>query len=350
MIIHQKLQSKQIRRSFALLLLSPLAFSLVWADPAVATSPIQATRPRRRPSPLPPRNTPPSPRRHLLPGKSSTTTASTKTSGETILPTVVVTAATREAQAPDTTATTTTVLTREQLQASQYISVADALMKVPGLSVVQSGVPGQQTSVFIHGMDSNQTLFTIDGRRQPVGLGGAYDFTNLTLDNVDQIEIVRTPSSSLDGGNASGGVINLVTLSGRGLDHPISSAYFEGGSYGTFRENIQSRGAEGNFDYAVSASNEDSNMNRINENYRNTVYRGNFGYQITPRYLLRYPFRLFARQCRSAQCHRIPRSHRPPRVAGLVHLPGSRGQGHRFLHHQILLQLRPATAEFSRSL
>jgi vitamin B12 transporter len=198
------------------------------------------------------------------------------------MPVTVVTAATLDTQPPETTATTTTVIPQEDLAAAQYISVADALMKVPGVAVVPTGAPGQVTSVFIHGTDANQTLFTIDGRRQPVGLDGAYDFTNLTLDNVAQIEVVRTPVSSVQGGGATGGVINLVTLTGRGLKTPESSVSFEAGSFSTFREQIQSRGADGNFDYAVSGSNWDSDMNRPNENYRNRVYRGNFGYQITP--------------------------------------------------------------------
>ncbi len=202
--------------------------------------------------------------------KSTATTTTQPQPALTQLPTIVV------------TATSSTVITRQDFENNQYISVAQALMSVPGLAVVPSGVPGQVTSVFTRGTDSNMTLFTIDGRHQPVGLDGAYDFTNLTLDNIDQIEVVRTPSSSLQGGSATGGLINLVSLTGRGLATPVSSAYFEGGSFGTFRENIQSRGAAGNFDYAVSASNEDADMNRPNENYRNTVYRGNFGYQITP--------------------------------------------------------------------
>jgi vitamin B12 transporter len=197
-------------------------------------------------------------------------------------PMIVVTAATRNAQAANTTATDTTVITHEDLLAQQYISVADALREVPGVAVVPTGTAGQVTSVFIHGADSNQTLFTIDGRTQPVGLDGAYDFTNLTLDNVAQIEVVKTPVASIEGGGATGGVINLVSLTGRGLDQPVSSVSFEGGSYNTFREQIQSRGAEGKFDYAVSASDWNSDMNRPNENYRNDVYRGNFGYQATP--------------------------------------------------------------------
>ncbi len=288
MTTHQKLQSQRIRRALAVLLLAPVTLALAWADPAPTTTPpSQPASTATTAKPAPTQKVAAKPKATPASAKSSTSTtsstsASTKAPVVEQLPTVVVIAATRTPQAPDTTATTSTVITRDELEANQYISVPDALMKVPGLSVVQSGVPGQQTSVFIHGMDSNQTLLTIDGRRQPVGLDGAADFTNLTLDNIDQIEVVRTPSSSLEGGNASGGQINLVTLSGRGLAQPISSAYFEGGSYGTYRENVQSRGAVGNFDYAVSGSNEDSDMNRYNENYRNTVYRGNFGYQITP--------------------------------------------------------------------
>jgi len=214
------------------------------------------------------------------------------------LPTIVVTAATRETQSPETTAATTTVLTHQYLQDSAFVDVPSALQLVPGLSVVTSGNQGAQTSVFIHGLDSNQTLVTVDGRRQAVGISGADDnLTNLTLDNVDQIEVVRTPVSTVNGGSAMGGVINIVTLSGRGLDKPISSVSFEGGSFNSYRENIQSRGAEGNFDYAVSATRQDAIYPALSpgdaanfttgftgqaDQYRNTSYRGNFGYQVTP--------------------------------------------------------------------
>jgi vitamin B12 transporter len=197
------------------------------------------------------------------------------------IPNIVVSAATRNEQSPDTTATDTTVVTQEDLDAQRYQDVSDALREVPGIAVVPTGAPGQVTSVFIHGADSDQTLLTIDGRPQPTGLSGGFDFTNLTLDNVAQIEVVKTPVASVQG-NAAGGVINLVSLNGRGLDRPESSVTFEAGSFDTYREQIQSRGSAGNFDYAVSASNEDSDMDRQNENYRNKVYRGNFGYQVTP--------------------------------------------------------------------
>jgi vitamin B12 transporter len=226
------------------------------------------------------------------------TTGTNATSSDTKLPTIYVTAATRTPQPPETTATTTTVITNQQLQDGLYASVPDALQSVPGMSVVTGGPPGSQTSVFIHGLDSRQTLITIDGRRQAAGLSGTDDnLANLTLDNVDQIEVVRTPISSIDGGSAMGGVINIVTLNGKGLTTPEGSVSFEAGSFNTYRENIQSRGAVQNFDYAVSASRQDSIYPALSpgstplftsgftgqaDQYRNSTYRGNFGYQITP--------------------------------------------------------------------
>jgi vitamin B12 transporter len=233
----------------------------------------------------------------LVPTPQSPASATAPEPPVTTLPTIVVTAATRESQPPNTTATTTTVLTQQFLDASKYASVPDALQSVPGLSVVTTGMPGAQTSVFIHGLESRQTLVTIDGRRQAPGLSGADDnLANLTLDNVDQIEVVRTPVSSSQGGSAMGGVINLVTLSGKGLPTPESSASVEAGSFNTYRENIQSRGAVGGFDYAVSTTRQDSIYPALSpgdgafnpgftgqaDQYRNTTYRGNFGYQLTP--------------------------------------------------------------------
>ncbi len=217
--------------------------------------------------------------------------------GVTKLPTILVTAPTRIAQPVETTATTTTVLTQQALDDNKYANVPDAIMSVPGLSVVPSGNPGQVTSVFIHGLDSRQTLVTVDGRRQAVGLSGADDnFTNLTLDNIDQIEVVRTPVSSSQGGSAMGGVINLVTLSGKGLD-PQGSVSEEAGSFNTFKESAASRGQVGDFDYAIAGSRQDSIYPALStgyppffapgfpgeaDQYRNSSYRGNFGYQVTP--------------------------------------------------------------------
>jgi vitamin B12 transporter len=231
---------------------------------------------------------------------SSSKTAATSTPPPAVkeLPPILVTAPTRVPQPIDSTASTTSVITQEDLYGQHFTSVPDALSSIAGLSVVASGNPGSQTSVFVHGLDARDTLVTIDGRRQPPGLSGFDDnFANLTLDNVDQIEVVSTPVSSAQGPSAMGGVINVVTQSGKGVTTPVGDTWFEGGSFQTFREGASSRGQVGDFDYAVSASRQDSVYPALSpgsaalftpgftaqaDQYRNTGYRGNFGYQVTP--------------------------------------------------------------------
>ena len=212
--------------------------------------------------------------------------------------------------------------------------------------------------VFIHGLDSRQTLVTIDGRRQSAGLSGADDnLTNLTLDNIDQIEVVRTPVSSAQGGSAMGGVINLVTLSGKGLATPEGSVSEEAGSFNTFRENAQSRGAVGNFDYAVSASRQDSIYPALSpgfpdffapgfpgqaDQYRNTSYRGNFGYQVTPDIYLDLHSAYSNAYTSSPGIVLIPDPTASLCDRGLDPLARDRRQGHRLLHDEALLHARSA--------
>ena len=296
-VIMQIIQSyyRKGHRSVAFFFVIPLMFGFVWADPAATTAsqpvPASTTAKPATPAQANAKTKPAA-------SKPSSSETSAPQPPVTQLDTIVVTAATRTPQSPDSTASTSTVLTHQYLEDGRFEDVTSALQMVPGLSVVTLGSQGAQTSVFVHGLNSNQTLVTVDGRRQAVGLSGADDnLTNLTLDNVDQIEVVRSPVSSMQGGSAMGGVINIVTLSGKGLSTPQSSVSFEGGSFNTFRENAQSRGAVGNFDYAVSASRQDSIFPALSpgyapffapgfaaqaDQYRNSTFRGNFGYQVNP--------------------------------------------------------------------
>lgn len=273
-----KINPSSFRRILALSLLAPLALGLASAA-ATTDSSAQPATASTSAKPAPAKTKP-----AASTNKTTTdTVAKTKTPSDvTQLPTVVVTAATRDTQPVETTATSTTVITRQDLTEQKYANVVDALTTVPGLTVATRGTPGQAVSVFSRGADSASTLLTIDGRRQAPDLTGFYDFANLTLDNVDQIEVVRTPSSALVGGNSIGGVINLVTLNGRGVDRPEGSVGFEAGSFDTVREIAQSRGAVGNFDYGVGFSRQDSHFPGQNHDYSNTTYRGNYGYAITP--------------------------------------------------------------------
>jgi len=127
-----------------------------------------------------------------------------------------------------------TVITREQIAQSNAGSVAALLQTVPGLAVTESGGVGSSTTVSIRGAEPGHTLVLIDGVRvnEPSASSGGFDFSQLTLTDIDRFEIVRGPQSALYGSDAMGGVINIITKkAARGEQHASVTA--EGGSYGT---------------------------------------------------------------------------------------------------------------------
>ena len=114
-----------------------------------------------------------------------------------------------------------TVIDRKTIEERGYVTLVDALTAVPGLHVAQSGGPGSQASVFVRGTNSNHVLVLVDGvpMNDPADPGGAFNFGVDTLADVERIEIVRGPMSSLYGSGAIGGVINVITKHGHAAPH-----------------------------------------------------------------------------------------------------------------------------------
>ena len=145
-----------------------------------------------------------------------------------------------------------TIITREDIEKTQARTVADALKGIVGVEVSPTGGMGSTTSVFMRANESNATLVIIDGARVNIGSTGLFDFGHLTTDNIEKIEILRGSQSTLWGQDAMGGVINRVTRKGKGI--PTNSLSFEGGSYGTYKESIQSSGVINAYDDSLSLS------------------------------------------------------------------------------------------------
>src|SRR4029450_4018595 len=157
-----------------------------------------------------------------------------------IAPEVVVTA-TKTVTETWRTASSVTVIDRKQIEEKQFKLLPEALRTVPGLTIADRGTPGSVAGTFVRGTNSDQTLVIIDGRPIPMTLAGLYNIETLGLDNVERIEVLRGPAASLYGGKTIGGVINIITRSGRGLK-PEGEIWWEGGSFDTFREGIGTRG------------------------------------------------------------------------------------------------------------
>ena len=195
---------------------------------------------------------------------------------ETVESEPVVVSATRFDVPLDQSPASVSVITSEDLEQKQIERVSNALREVPGLSVVQTGVAGQLTSVFTRGLRSEHTQVLIDGVPINQGLQGAFNFADLTTDDIDRIEVVRGPQSTLYGPRALAGVIQIFTKQGEGPPGIESSA--ESGSYDTFRESLQSDGKIGQFDYSVGASRIDTDNARPNNQYRNSAAIANLGW------------------------------------------------------------------------
>lgn len=156
----------------------------------------------------------------------------------------IVVVATGFAQPRDSTGQAITIVTREDLDRLQAVNLSDALRTLPGVSVAQRGPVGGQTSLFLRGGNSSQTLVLIDGVRinDPSSPNAAVDFGSLLTGNADRIEVLRGANSVVWGSQAMGGVVNIESaLPGNGLqargaaeygyaDTLLGRAYFSSGT------------------------------------------------------------------------------------------------------------------------
>jgi vitamin B12 transporter len=103
------------------------------------------------------------------------------------------------------------MITSDDLIRTQAATINDVLVTIPGVSVAQRGATGAQSSVFVRGGNSSQTLVMIDGVRvnDPASPNGAFDFGALTSGNIERVEVLRGANSIIWGSQAIGGIVNI---------------------------------------------------------------------------------------------------------------------------------------------
>ena len=199
---------------------------------------------------------------------------------------VVVVSATKTVETVDKVPSSVTIITAEEIERKQATSVLEVLRDVPGLDVVQSGGLGKNSSVFIRGGNSGHTLVMIDGVQVNSPTLGSYNFADLTTDNIDRIEVVRGPQSTLYGSDAMAGVINIITKKGKGAARTTVSA--EAGSFSTYRGSASISGSGDKSTYSLSLSRVDTdgisaasekNGNNEDYGYENSSVSARLGYR-----------------------------------------------------------------------
>ena len=146
------------------------------------------------------------------------------------------------------------IVDRDRLDQLQSATISDALQTVPGVSIASRGGLGGQTSAFIRGGSSAQTLVLIDGVRinDVTSPNGAFDFGALMTGNIGRVEILRGPNSVIWGSQAIGGVVNVQSIAPvEGFEGRMGAEY---GTYDTKRVNANIAGSSGLLEGSVGGS------------------------------------------------------------------------------------------------
>ena len=165
-----------------------------------------------------------------------------------------------------------TIITREQLEKSGGKDLSQLLTEQAGIFISGANSnAGKDKSIYLRGGYVSHTLITIDGIPvyDPSGIGGNFDIRNLTVSNIERIEILKGSQSTLYGSDAINGVINIITK--KTTAEPVAgNARLSFGSNETYRANAGINGKNGIVDY--NASYTWHNTKGINETINNNTF------------------------------------------------------------------------------
>lgn len=147
-----------------------------------------------------------------------------------------------------------THITERDIEEQQFVTLSDALRRVPGAYVTQSGGIGQESRISIRGTGGQNTTVIVNG--MPINDSGSFDnafnISRWTLDDVSDIQVVHGPMSSLYGPGGMGGVLLIDTKTGHGPHKNF--AKLEGGSFSTYMQTAGMQGQKQLMDYYLIGS------------------------------------------------------------------------------------------------
>jgi vitamin B12 transporter len=197
----------------------------------------------------------------------------------------VVVTATKIEEPLEETISDVIVIKSEEIKEMNVEFVTDVLKDVSEVNLVQNGGVGKQATVILRGGDSTHILVMIDGVKVKSTTTGSFDFSGISVDDIERIEIIKGPQSTIYGSEAMAGVINIITRKGRGK--PKVEASLEGGSYGTYKSSLTVSGGDKKIDYRLTGTYFYTNGISVSregierDGYKNASLSGKFGLRPT---------------------------------------------------------------------
>ncbi len=164
----------------------------------------------------------------------------------------IIVTATRTAQTIDSTMASVTVIDRKQIEQSQATSIDELLQSSSGVQFTNNGGLGKATSLYMRGTNSGHVLVMIDGVRTGSATLGQPSLQFISLSQIEKIEIVRGPQSSLYGSDAIGGIVHIFTRKGKQGHHLNAEAKI--GTHNTREQALAFSGKENGFHYSAAIS------------------------------------------------------------------------------------------------
>jgi vitamin B12 transporter len=169
-----------------------------------------------------------------------------------------------------------TVITGDEIEEKNYATVEEALRHVPGVDIQRSGGLGKTVGIRIRGSGTQQIQVMVDGLRVKSPTLGLAELSDLSVDAIERIEIIRGPQSTLHGADAIGGVVNIITKKGQGPPRGVVQA--EAGTFETYREAASVSGSWKAFSYTLSGSHYDTRGYLKNDDATQSALAGRFDY------------------------------------------------------------------------
>ena len=200
----------------------------------------------------------------------------------------VVITASRMPQLRDSVIGDISVITQQEIQTAGQSTLTEILQTQPGVEIESNGGMGSLSNIRLRGNNIQSVVILLDGMRISAAANGLTNFSQISLDQVDHIEILRGAASSLYGSDAIGGVIQIFTKQGSQGTHISASAGY--GSYNTKKASTNISGSFNDTSYSIGVASVTSDsisalkvhagQDADKDAYRNLSFNGNITHRI----------------------------------------------------------------------